>query len=584
MARFDLAIVGGTVVDGTGLPRRRADVGIKDGRIAVTGFLDASDADQVIDADGHCVAPGIVDVHTHYDPQLTFEPYATSSCFHGVTTVVAGNCGFSIAPTKAADREFITQMFARVEGMSPKALAGVRWDFETFPEFLACLDGRLGVNMSCYVGHSAVRRWVMGDDCYQREATDDEIARMEALVTEAMAAGAAGFSSSHAPTHWDSHDRPVPSRLASMQELETLAAAAGRANAGTIAWLPFSSIGGLDGDDQQELIRLSLLARMPVVIQGLGARSKIDAPTASWDEAKKFVDEATARGASVHSMVMAKPFNRTFTLAAGTTLYEGVPAFDRMFKEARTVPERIALLRDPVYRESARWAVEHPNRDATLGPTLPPPNWAVLLVNAVTRPEHAGLVGRSVADLAAERGVAPADCMLDLALSEDLAVEWMWSTETEAWRIGTRAAASDPHMVLGVSDGGAHLDRDDGSEWSSWFFDRWVRRWGAWTIEDAVRLMTQIPASLCGFSDRGQLRPGFAADVMIFDPDTLAPDRKEFVHDFPNGEGRWRSQPKGLLATIVNGVPIVFRGATTGALPGQVVRPTAAAFSGASVG
>ena len=579
MARFDLAIVGGTVVDGTGLPRRRSDVGIKDGKVAVTGFLDASDADQVIDADGLCVAPGIVDVHTHYDPQLTFEPYATSSCFHGVTTVVAGNCGFSIAPTKAIDRDYITQMFARVEGMSPKALAGVRWDFETFPEFLGALEGRIGVNMACYVGHSAVRRWVMGDACYEREATADEVAAMEGIVAEAMAAGACGFSSSHAPTHWDSFDRPVPSRLASLSELEALVAVAGRANAGSIAYLPFSSIGGLDHDDQEELIKLSLLARMPVVIQGLGARSKIDAPTAGWEEAKRFVDDATARGASVHSMVMAKPFNRTFTLAAGTTLYEGVPAFDRMFKEARSVPERIALLRDPAYRESVRWAVEHPNKDAAKGPTLPPPNWHVLLVSSVTRSDHANLVGRSVAELAEERGVAPADCMLDLALSEDLAIEWVWSTENDAWRTGTRAAAADPHMVIGVSDGGAHLDRDDGSEWSSWFFDRWVRRWGAWTLEEAVRLMTQIPASLCGFSDRGQLRPGFHADVMIFDPDTIAPDRKEFVHDFPNGEGRWRSQPKGLKATIVNGVPIVVDGQTTGALPGAIVRPTAGAFA-----
>jgi N-acyl-D-aspartate/D-glutamate deacylase len=579
MARFDLAIVGGTVVDGTGLPRRRSDVGIKDGKVAVTGFLDASDADQVIDADGLCVAPGIVDVHTHYDPQLTFEPYATSSCFHGVTTVVAGNCGFSIAPTKAIDRDYITQMFARVEGMSPKALAGVRWDFETFPEFLGALEGRIGVNMACYVGHSAVRRWVMGDACYEREATADEVAEMELIVADAMAAGACGFSSSHAPTHWDSFDRPVPSRLASLSELEALVAVAGRANAGSIAYLPFSSIGGLNGEDQEELIKLSLLARMPVVIQGLGARSKIDAPTAGWEEAKAFVDDATSRGASVHSMVMAKPFNRTFTLAAGTTLYEGVPAFDRMFKEARSVPDRIALLRDPGFRDAVRWAVENPNKDASKGPTLPPPNWHVLLVGRVTRSDHEDLVGRSVADLAEERGVAPADCMLDLALSEDLELEWLWSTENDAWRVGTRAAAGDPHMVIGVSDGGAHLDRDDGSEWSSWFFDRWVRRWGAWTLEEAVRLMTQIPASLCGFSDRGQLRPGFHADVMIFDPDTIAPDRKEFVHDFPNGEGRWRSQPKGLKATIVNGVPIVVDGETTGALPGAVVRPTAAAFS-----
>jgi N-acyl-D-aspartate/D-glutamate deacylase len=215
---YDLAVVGGTLVDGSGLPRRRADVLVQDGRVAAVGFAEEGAAERVVDATGLVVAPGIVDPHTHYDPQLTFEPYATSSCFHGVTTVVAGNCGFSVAPTREADRPFITQMFARVEGMSAAALDGLPWDFETFPEYLAARRGRLGVNLACYVGHSAVRRWVMGEAAQEREATDDEVAEMAAIVAEAMAAGAAGFSSSHAPTHWDSHDRPVPSRLSSSAE------------------------------------------------------------------------------------------------------------------------------------------------------------------------------------------------------------------------------------------------------------------------------------------------------------------------------------------------------------------------------
>ncbi len=574
MSRFDLAVVGGTVVDGTGLPRRRADVGVKDGRIATVGFVDPADADQVIDATGRCVAPGIVDIHTHYDPQVTFEPYATSSCFHGVTTVLAGNCGFSIAPTRAADREFIVQMFARVEGMSAKALQGLPWGFETFPEYLASLEGRLGVNLACYVGHSAVRRWVMGDDCYQREATAAEIAEMVVIVADAVAAGAAGFSSSHAPTHLDSFDRPVPSRLASVDELEALVVAAGRANAGSVGYLPLSSIGGLDDADQELLIRLSLAGRVPVIIQGLGAGSKVGAVGDAWDGARLFVDDASARGAAVYSMLMAKPFNRTFTLAAGTTLYEGCLRFNRMFREASDVEARMAMLRDPAFRDEIRSDVENPNRDPAAGPTLPPPRWSMLFVNRVTRHEHTALVGRTVADIAREQGRAPVDVMLDLALADDLETEWLWATETDAWRARTRTAGGDPHMIVGVSDGGAHLDRDDGAEWSSWFFDRWVRQWGGWSLEEAVRLMTQIPASLAGFSDRGQIRPGFAADLMVFDPETIAPDRKEFVHDFPNGEGRWRSWPMGVYATIVNGVPIVIDGEITGALPGVVVRPS----------
>ncbi|MET0883591.1 MAG: amidohydrolase family protein, partial [Acidimicrobiales bacterium] len=186
MTTYDLAVVGGTLVDGSGLPRRRADVMVKDGKVAAIGFAEEGTAARTVDATGLVIAPGIVDPHTHYDPQLTFEPYATSSCFHGVTTVLAGNCGFSVAPTKKADRPFITQMFARVEGMSAAALDGLPWDFETFPEYLDARRGHIGVNLACYVGHSAVRRWVMGDAAFEREATDDEIGEMAGIVSEAM--------------------------------------------------------------------------------------------------------------------------------------------------------------------------------------------------------------------------------------------------------------------------------------------------------------------------------------------------------------------------------------------------------------
>src|SRR3954447_13368051 len=221
MAEFDLVVRNGIVVDGTGLPRRRADVAVKDGRIAEVGYVDGS-GERELDADGRVVAPGIVDPHTHYDPQLTFEPYATSSCFHGVTTVVAGNCGFSVAPVRPGDGDWLIQLFARVEGMDASALGGIPFDrFETFPDYLAGLDGGIGVNAAFYVGHCAVRRYVMGEACQERAATGDEIAAMAAIVEDAMRAGAAGFSSTHAPTHFDSANRPVPSRFATREELET---------------------------------------------------------------------------------------------------------------------------------------------------------------------------------------------------------------------------------------------------------------------------------------------------------------------------------------------------------------------------
>jgi N-acyl-D-amino-acid deacylase len=576
MAQYDLVIVNGTVVDGTGLPRRRADVAVKHGRIAAVGFVDPSEGERVLDATGRVVAPGIVDPHTHYDPQLTFEPYGTSSCYHGVTTVVAGNCGFSVAPLKPGDAPWLIQLFARVEGMDPSALEGIPVDgFESFPEFLESMRGRIGINAAFYIGHCALRRYVMGDAAQEREATAEEVERMAALVREAMAAGAAGFSSTHSPTHFDSADRPVPSRLSSVEELQALAEAAGRAGPGSLAYLPGSAVGGITPEDEDLLIDLSLRSRMPVIIQGLGARSKVDAPTAGWDNAKRFVDEATARGAAVYSMAMSKPFNRTFDLASGTKLYEGALQFNRMFTEASTVHERIALLSDPTFRDEIRDSVDHPNRDPAAGPTLPPPHWSVLHVNKVATPENDKLVGRSLVDIAEERGVHPADAMLDLALSEDLAVEFVWKTETPEWIEGTKVAQDDPHMIVGTSDGGAHLDRDDGAEAHTWFLQHWVREWGGFTLEEGVRQITAIPAALCGFTDRGLVLVGYAADLMVFDPDTVGPDQKWLAHDFPNGAARWTSRPQGVHATIVNGVPIVLDGElqADAGLPGHVLRP-----------
>jgi N-acyl-D-aspartate/D-glutamate deacylase len=576
MAAFDLVVRNGIVVDGTGLPRRRADVAVRDGRIAEVGFV-AERGERELDAAGRVVAPGIVDPHTHYDPQLTFEPYATSSCFHGVTTVVAGNCGFSVAPLRPGDGDWLVQLFARVEGMDPAALAGIPFDgFETFPQFLAHMEGRVGINAAFYVGHCAVRRYVLGDAAQERGATPAEIDEMRTIVGDAMRAGAAGFSSSHAPTHFDSANRPIPSRFASRAELEALVAEAGQAaRGGSIAYLPESAVGGILPDDEALLVRLSLASRMPVIIQGLGARSKIDAPTAQWVNGKRFVDDATRQGAAVYSLVMSKPFNRTFDLAKGTTMYEGALEFHRMFTDAPTVDARIALLRDPSFRDSIRESVDHPNRDASKGPTLPPPHWEDVQVHRVTKAENDKFVGRSMVDIGAELDVHPTDAMVDLALSEDLAVEFVWRTETAEWIDGTREAQADPHMIVGTSDGGAHLDRDDGAETHSWFLQHWVREWKGFTLEEGVRQITAIPAALCGLVDRGVVLPGYGADLYVFDPDTIAPAQKSFVHDFPHGAGRWSSKPEGAYATIVNGVPIVIDGElqADAGLPGKVLHP-----------
>jgi N-acyl-D-aspartate/D-glutamate deacylase len=572
VSTYDLIVRGGLVVDGTGLPRRRVDVGVRGGRVVALARLDGERATREIDAEGLVVAPGIVDVHTHYDPQITFDPYATVSCFHGVTTVVAGNCGFSVAPCRPEDRMFLSGIFAQVENMDLVALSAVRWDdSESFGGFLAGRAGDLGVNFSCYIGHSNVRRWVMREHASTRAATDDEIDAMRVLVRDAMAAGAAGFSSSAAPTHLDLDGAPVPSRLAQPGELLALAEEAGRAGRGSIAFLPASAIGGLDHDDEEYLIALGRASGLPVIIQGLGGRNKVDAPTATWDAAQAFLDRATALGAPVYSLLITRPFDRPVVIDESNHHYLAVPAWERMLKLPRA--ERLRVLNDPDERAELRDAVEHYNRDPARGTTVPPPLWDAVFVDRVVRTEHEKYQGRSVRDIADEQGIAPADALLDLALADDLGTQFRWRTESPEWTAAVRDAQRDARMLIGVSDGGAHLARDDGADWSSYFLRSWVLDREVWTLEEGIRQITQMPAALAGLHDRGILAPGYPADLFVFDPETIGPARKEFVHDLPGGVGRFKAWGQGVKATVVNGEPIVVDGELTGALPGQVVRP-----------
>jgi len=393
-------------------------------------------------------------------------------------------------------------------------------------------------------------------------------------VRDAMATGAAGLSSSHSPTDLDMEDRPVPSRLSSKDELLALVDEVGRSNRGTIGYLPLSAIGGLTPEDGDLLIEMALTARRPVIIQGLGARSKVDAPTATWPKSEEYLERCRSQGAAVYSLLISRPFNRPYTLSGKTTMYEGVPAFHRLFKTA-DLAERMAMLRDPAYRDEIRHAVENPNKDPEKGSNTPPPNFNMVLVGKTSRPENAALQGRILGEVAEQRGVAPMDVMIELALSENLETQFIWNTETDDWREGTARASRHPQMIIGTSDGGAHLGRDDNAEFTSYFFQKWVREWGKFTLEEAIREFTMLPAKILGFHDRGLIAQGYAADLMIFDPDAIGPDFKAVAHDLPGGDSRWTSRPKGVKATIVNGTPIVLDGELTDdcGLPGHVLRP-----------
>ena len=569
----ELVVRGGTVVDGTGVSRRRADVVVRDGIVQAVGRADAATVAEaeVIDADGLVVAPGVVDAHTHYDPQLTFDPLASMSIYHGVTTVLAGNCGFSVAPTRSDDRRFLRELFAKVEQMEPTAMDAVRFDFQTLPEYFAARQGRLGLNLACYIGHSNVRRWVMGPAGSEREATRDEIAQMQEVVRDAMRNGAAGLSSSHAPTHLDGAGQPVPSRLASRDELLALAEAAGTTGGGSITYLPASAVGGIDDADEAYCIELGERSGLPIIIQGLGGRNKTDAPTATWDRALSFLNRARDNGTPIYNILIARPPDRPLTIGPENQLYLSVPTWVEML--ALPHDDRLAVLRDPVRRAELRYAVENYNRDPELGTTTPPPLWETVFVRSVAHDRNRHLVGCSIEALATQAGTAPADVMLDLALDEDLQTGFRWNWETDEWAGAVREAQLDPRMIIGTSDGGAHLARDDAADWSSWFLRNWVLDREVWSLEDGIRQITQIPAAILGLAGRGTITCGNAADLFLFDPERIDAGRKEFVRDLPGGAGRFKAWPEGVHATIVNGVAVIVDGEPTGALPGQVTSP-----------
>jgi N-acyl-D-amino-acid deacylase len=572
---YDLVIANGTIVDGSGAVRRRADVAVKDGRIVALGHIDSASARRLIDAEGLVVAPGLIDAHTHYDPQLMLDPFASSSCFHGVTSVVAGNCGFALAPTRPGGREDVKRIFSRVEEIDLAVLDRIQWDFETFPEFLASREGQLGVNAAFYVGHSNLRLWAVGEAAFDRESTPAEVDSMCDVVSEAMAAGAAGLSSSHSPTDFDALGRPVPSRRASTHELQALVAEVGRSNRGSIAYLPFSAVGGLSAEDGDLLIDMARSSRLPVIIQGLGARSKVDAPTATWPKSEAFLERARTLAAPVYSLLISRPFERAFNLAHGTTMFEGALAFNRLFVEASGVEARIQMLGDTGYRDAIRRSVDEPNRDPEAGPTTPPPRLEMISVLRVKDPAHKEFEGLGLAEIAKMRSCEPMDALVDLALSERLETEFLWNTYSREWRDGTHLASKHPQMLIGTSDAGAHLGRDDGAEFSSYFLRYWVREWGLWTLEAAIRELTAIPASVLGLRDRGLVMPGYAADLFVFDPDVIGPGSKELGEDRIPGQTRWMSRPIGVRATIVNGVPIVDDGRIVddAVRPGHVLKP-----------
>jgi N-acyl-D-aspartate/D-glutamate deacylase len=550
----EIVIRGGTVVDGTGAPGRPADVAVAGGRIVGVG--EGLRGERELDASGQVVAPGFIDIHTHYDAQVFWDPGLTPSSLHGVTTVVAGNCGFSIAPVRREGVELLARTLQHVEDMSFDTLAsGVPWDdFESFPQYLDAIDRRgVGLNYGCYVGHTAVRMFVMGPEAYERAATEAELAAMQQVVAEAMDGGAIGFASSASPTHNGEGGRPVPSRVADLAELEALLAPVRDAKRGVVALLPGGVISQDEMFDLQRRIGRPFTWTALLTVQGYPYHEGVVAAH----------DAARADGVEVWPQVSCRPLVFQMNLLEPFT-FNMRSSFAALMDAP--VEQRIAAYRDPAWRAAA-WD----EMSGTRG--MLPVNWPALSVaESEARPD---LVGRGVVDLAEERGVTPLDAMIEIALDDDLRT-----------RFNSVLANNDPdgiawllprdNVLLGLADSGAHVSQLCDACFATDLLGNWVREREVMPIERAIHKLTAEPAGVYGLDDQGVVAEGKAADLVVFDPETVAPGPLRRVRDFPaDGERLVADAPVGVTHTLVNGVPIRVDGEQVtidGRLPGILLR------------
>ena len=536
----DLLIRGATLIDGSGAEPVVGDLAVREGRIRAMGASLPVDARRVIDADGLALMPGIIDSHTHFDAQITWDPYVRPSPSLGVTTAVIGNCGFTIAPCRPADRELTMRNLTQVEGMSLDVLRqGIRWNFETFAEYLAQLRASgSAVNLAAYLGHSSVRTWVMGADAPKREATPDEIAQMAGIVREAMAAGAVGFASSTSPAHNGEGGVPMPSRLANDAEHIALIEAMGQAGGGVYmvtkgGQMPVSL-----------LEEMSARSGRPVMIAALlhnpmnpGAVFKdLDAITA-----------ANQRGRKLIGQVSCCPLTMDFTLASPYPV-EGLVSW----KPALGVQGAAlkAVLADKRFRDAVRAELAAPAVFRLFNA-----EWHKVHVVEAAEPQHRALEQRSIADIAAEHGRDPLDTMLDLALAEDLRTTFtaqLLNSDEGA----VAAMLNHPHSIVSLSDAGAHLTFFTDAGFGLHLLGHWVRERGAMGLPEAVRRLTSQSAMLFGMQGRGLLREGYAADLLLFDPKTVGRGLKRRVYDLPGGAPRLTTDAIGVHGVWVNGAQV----------------------------
>ncbi|MCB0994124.1 MAG: D-aminoacylase, partial [Acidimicrobiales bacterium] len=561
-AMLDLLITSATVIDGTGAPGRIADVGVRDGRIVAVGEI-AEDAERTIDATGLVVCPGFVDPHTHYDAQLLWDPGASPSNLHGVTTIMAGNCGFTLAPLNPEDADYLRRMMAQVEGMPLKTLeTGLAWDWRTFGDYLANFGKGLGLNAGFLVGHSAIRRMVMGAEASEREATADEIEQMKELLRQSIRDGGMGFSTSLSYTHNDADGIPVGSRFASRDEVVALCSVVSEFPGTTLELVSSGCMNGFTEDEVQLFIDMSLAGQRPVNWNVLTVDSHDPVRYANQLGMSVRAAHAGARVVSLTMPILAG-MNMSFGTFCGLNLLPdwgpilGLPLGERMEK-----------LRDPEVRRFLAERATSPEAGAFMRLT----GWGIYEIGDTYSEANAGLTGRLVKDIAAERGTSDFDTLLDIVLEDDLrTILWPGATDDDDQSWQMRAQLWNyPDILLGGSDAGAHLDRMCGATYTTAFLGDCIRGRKLVPLEEAVRMLTDAPAEVFGLVDRGRVAEGYFADLVVFDPETIDAGPPYLRDDLPGGTARLYADSLGMRHVFCNGVEIVTDGAATGELPGKV--------------
>jgi N-acyl-D-aspartate/D-glutamate deacylase len=562
---LDYLIKGATIVDGTGAPSYVGNVGVKDGRIAALGDV-TEDAAEVYDADGMVVAPGFIDNHTHYDAQLFWDPMVTPSNVHGVTTVLGGNCGFTLAPIKPEDADYIRRMMQKVEGMPLEALeSGVPWGWQTFAEYLDAVEqSGIAVNAGFLVGHCAIRRFVMGAEATDREATDDEIKQIVALLHESIEAGGLGLSTTLSNTHSDGDGKPVASRKAGKDELLALCAAVGEHDGTFLEGIVPGCLDKFDDDEIELLAQMSAAANRSINWNLLTIDSREPDRIPRQLEASKRARELGGRVIAL-TMPVLVPMNMSLRNFCGLWL---IPGWGQVLN--CPVDERIEKLRDPEVRAHL---VERANsKEAGVFRRLG--NFGRYVIGDTYSSANEGLKGRVVKEIAAERGQEPFDALVDICINDELkTILWPMPSDSDpdTWALRGEAWQEDD-IMLGGSDAGAHLDRMAGAPFPTRFVGDMIRGRKLVSLERAVQMLTGAQADVFGIKDRGYLKEGFNADIVVFDPAEIGSEDASLVFDLPGDAPRLTAGSVGVKRVLVNGVETIRDGAATGATPGKLLR------------